>query len=331
MSKRVVLSLLLVVSILGLYAPQMALAATQSSLKGSGQALEIAPPIIEVSGNPGQTITAKLDLRDISSGPLVVTNQINDFTAKGDSGVPQILLNSSPNDPYSLIGYVNPLPTLLLQPQQIKYLNVVIHIPADASPGGHYGVIRFTGTPPSLSGSSGVSLSASLGALVLLTVNGHLVENLATSSFNVSQNGANPSSFFQNIPLTFNEIIKNTGNVHVAPYGVVTIKDMFGHEVIALNINEGQGNILPSSSRKFTELLNSVDFTHKRLFGRYSATFKLTYGEQNKVLSGTLTFWVIPVELIIIWLVILIGGFFLLRFLFKRYNTYIINKARNSR
>ncbi len=311
--------------------PGASLAATaKPSAPGTGQALEIAPPLIEVSGNPGQTITAKLYLRDISAIPLVVTNQINDFKAQGDSGVPQIIFNSSANDPYSLIGFISPLPTLLLQPQQIKLLSVVINIPKDASPGGHYGVIRFTGTPASLTGSSGVSLSASLGALVLLTVNGHLVQNLETSSFNITQNGGHPSSFFQSEPLTFNELLKNTGNVHVAPSGIVTIKDMFGHQVISLNINEGLGNILPSSSRQFSETLSSVDFTNKRLFGRYTATFNVSYGSPKKTLTDTLTFWVIPVDLIVIWIVVLIGGFFLIRWLLKRYNQHIIDKAKNS-
>ena len=308
----------------------LASAATPTSIKGGGQALEIAPPIIEVSGNPGQSITALVHLRDISSGPLIVTNQINDFVAKGDTGVPEILLNADPLNPYTLIGYITPLPTLLLQPQQIKLLDVVIHIPTDASPGGHYGVIRFTGTPPSLTGASGVSLSASLGALILLTVNGHISENLKTAAFNVSSDGSHPSSFFQSIPLTFSELLKNTGNVHVVPTGTVTLDDMFGHKVIAMNINEETGNVLPGSARKFSQTLNSVDFTHKRLFGRYSATFSVSYGVQKQVLTSSLTFWVIPIDLIIIWILVLIGGFFLIRWLFKRYNQYIIEKAKKS-
>ena len=317
--------------IFGLIQPAAVLAATPPSITGSGQALQIAPPLIEVSGNPGQSITAKLYLTDISSVNLVVTNQINDFKAKGNTGVPDILFNSSPNDPYSLIGFISPLPTLILKPQQVKILNVTINIPKDASPGGHYGVIRFTGTPASLTGSSGVSLSASLGALVLLTVNGHLVENLKTSSFNITQNGGKPSTFFQSIPLTFNELLTNTGNVHVIPTGIITLKDMFNHTVISMNINEEQGNILPASSRQFSQTLNSVDFTNKRLFGRYSATFNVTYGAPKKTLTDSITFWVIPIDLILIWIVVLIGGFFLIRWLLKRYNMYIINKAKSSK
>ena len=106
---------------------------------------------------------------------------------------------------------------------------------------------------------------------------------------------------------------------------------MFNHKVIQLNIKEGKGNILPASSRKFSEDLNKVDFTAKRLFGRYSATFSVNYGTHKKVLTGTLTFWVIPIDLIIIWIVVLIGGFFLIRYLLKRYNKFIINKAKSAK
>lgn len=304
---------------------------SSKAAKGTGQALEIAPPIIEVTGNPGQTIQTKLYLRDISSGPLIVSNQINDFVAKGDSGVPQIIFNTKTSDPYSLRTFIAPLPQLLLQPQQLKLLPISIHIPANASPGGHYGVIRFTGTSPSLNGQTGVSLSASLGALILLTVNGKLVEQLSTQSFTVSQNGNKPSNFFQSDPFTFNELIRNSGNVHVQPTGLLTLKDMFGHTVVQMNINEAQGNILPGSARLFTQQLSPVNVSNKRFFGRYTASFKLTYGSPAKTVTGTVSFWVIPVKLIVLWIVGLIAGFFLIRWLIRRYNKHILDKAQKTK
>lgn len=306
----------------------VAAATKAGTVTGPGQALEIAPPLIDVRVNPGQTINAQIYIRDISSGPLVVTNQINDFTAKGETGVPQILFNNSAKDPYSLIGYISPLPSLLLKSEQLEKLTIQINIPKNASPGGHFGVIRFTGTPPALNGGSGVSLSASLGALVLLTVNGNIVENLQTSSFSVTPNGGRPSSFFQSDPFYFNEVLKNAGNEQVIPTGIITLKDMFGHTVLQMNINEPQGNILPGTLRKFTEVVNHNDVGSKLFFGAYTASFDVKYGTPIKNLVGTLKFWVIPVNLILIWAVVLIGGFFLLRFAIKRYNQHIISKAQ---
>ena len=296
-----------------------------------GQALEIDPPLIELSGNPGQTITTQIEVRNISSGPVIVTNQINDFTAKGESGVPDILINAKTKDPYSILGYISPLPSFQLKTQQMRKVNITINIPPKASPGGHYGVIRFTGTPSALTGKSGVSLSASLGALVLLTVNGHIVENLKTHSFTVSSNGKGNSGFFQNDPFVFNEVLQNTGNEHVIPTGKITLKDMFGHTVIQMYINQNQGNVLPGSMRKFTELINKQDVGNKRFFGRYTASYNLSYGSPAKQLNGTLSFIVIPINLILFWIVVLIGGFFLIRWLIKRYNRHILDKAQKSK
>jgi hypothetical protein len=296
-----------------------------------GQALEIDPPLIELRGNPGQTITSQIEIRNISSGPVIVTNQINDFVANGETGVPKILINNNTNDPYSLTGYIAAIPSFALKPNQLKTLNVDINIPQNASPGGHYGVIRFTGTPATLSGTaSGVALSASLGALVLLTVNGHIVENLQNHSFTVSANGNGNSGFFQNDPFVFSEVIANSGNEHVVPTGLLTLKDMFGHTVLHLNINQGLGNVLPGSMRKFTETINKVDVGNKRFFGRYTATYNVSYGSPTKELSASLSFWVIPINLILIWIVVLIGGFFLIRHLIKRYNQHILDKAQKS-
>ena len=164
----------LTATIAGIFAGT-ALAATQpapaATTPGSGQALEIAPPELNISADPGQTVTSQISLRDISSGKLVVKGQVNDFMAAGEDGTPKILLEENDQNPYSLKSWVSPLQQLTLEPRQIKNLPIVIKVPANAAPGSYYGVVRFTATAPELQ-DTGVSLSASLGALVFLRVHG---------------------------------------------------------------------------------------------------------------------------------------------------------------
>ena len=322
--------LLVLISSLLLSVQAMPLLAGAATAKGSGEALEIAPPLLNLNGNPGQTITAKIYIRDISKGTLVVNGQANDFVAKGDSGTPAIVIGNDPSNPYSLKSFIGYVPSLLLQPQQMKIFNIPINIPKDATPGGHYGVIRFTASPPPNSGGNHVALSASLGALILLTVSGKLVENLSLSQFSVSQ-GGHTSNFFESDPLTFNELLKNNGNVHVIPTGILTVTDMFNKKLFVTNINRAQGNILPASQRLYSEKLQPVNINNRIMFGRYTATMSLTYGNGNKPIVASLVFWVIPLKLIAIWIVVLIGGFFLLRYGIRRYNRYILSKAQKSR
>lgn len=303
------------------------LVSAQAAPGTGGQALEIAPPVINLTGNPGQTIVTQISLRDISNGSLLVNGQVNDFVASGEDGTPKILLEDDGQvNPYSLKGWIAPLSELLLKSKQIKNLPVTIKIPANASPGGYYGVVRFTATPPELKGT-GVSLSASLGSLILIKVNGHVKESMAIEEFSVNHNGKT-GSVFESTPIEFVERLKNNGNIHEQPSGQVVITDMFGKKVAAVNINLPPRNVLPQSIRKFNQPLDDSVIGNKQLFGRYTAELRVTYGDSKTVVTSNLTFWVIPYTLIGLIIVALVGGFIGLRTFVKRYNRHIISKAK---
>lgn len=319
----------------GIFGAPLAVAATPPHGSGSGQALEIAPPLINLTVNPGQTITTKIQLRDVSKGQLLVTNQINDFVAAGEDGTPKILLKNRDDDnPYSLRHWIQPLPSLLLNPNQIKAIQITLHVPKSATPGGHYGVIRFSGVPPELK-STGVSLSASLGALMLVRVSGPVKEKLTLQQFSVAKlnkdgTAGASNSLFDAAPVAFVERIKNEGNIHEEPTGNVIVKNMFGKPVAGVNVNLPPRNILPASIRKFTQPLDKSVIGSKRLFGHYTATMTLNYGKDQK-LTATTGFWVIPYKLMLGVIVLLVVGFFVLRTMIRRYNQTIINRAQGGK
>lgn len=290
---------------------------------GLGQGLEISPPVLQLDAKPGQTVNATIKLRDITSGPLLVTGKSDDFGAKDETGNPQILLDETGATRYSLKYWITNVPSLTLQSQQVQALTIPIAVPANAEPGGHYGVIRFTGLPPSLSGT-GVSLSASLGALVLMRVAGAITEQLQSTQFFASQNG-HIARFFEYGPITLSERIKNTGNVHVQPVGKVSVYDTFGRRIAQLSVNDLKANILPDSIRRFDQTLNK-----RYLFGHYRASYSVVYGASKKNLTGSMTFWVIPWRLILIILVILVTLVLLIRQGIRRYNRYIVGRAKRS-
>lgn len=315
----------LLVLVLSLGAP-VALAAPS---QGVGQALEIAPPLMTLKANPGQTIKAKVQLRDITRSKLVVTNQVNDFVADGQDGTPKILMGSDSNNPFSLKNWITPLPAFTLSPNQIQTLAVTINIPRNASPGGHYGVIRFTGTPPNLKGS-GVSLSASLGALVLLTVNGKLTHSLSLDEFNVTKNlKSKPAKLFQSTPLTFNVKMKNNGNVQEEPTGHIVVSDLFGRAVAGVNINVPPRDILPDSTRSFAGTLDKSNLGSKRLFGLYHAKLTVKYGDNSsQTVTGSITFWIIPYKMIAIIIILLIVAFFALKYWLKHYKRHVLKQVQ---
>lgn len=298
---------------------------TQAQSNG-GQALEIAPPVINLSADPGETVTAEIILRDVSDGQLIVTNEINDFVAGDENGTPKLLLDSDESSPYSMRDWFTPISELLLEPRALTRLPITISVPNDAAPGGYYSVIRFTGTPPDVEGN-GVSLSASLGALVLLQVKGDVTEGMAVEEFSTTS-GGKANWLFQSAPVDFLVRLKNTGNIHEQPNGKITITDMFGQKVGIVNVNLPPRNILPGSIRKFDQTLDSSVIGNKILFGRYTATLEMSYGTSDEKVTQTITFWVIPYTLIGLAIAGLIAAFIALRFLVKRYNRHIIKQSQ---
>lgn len=296
-----------------------------------GQALEIAPPVVILKADPGQTVKSQIILRDVSTGKLVVTNQINDFTASGEEGIPKLNLDADKPGPYSIIDWINPISELTLNPKQVKTLPITINVPINASPGGYFGVIRFSATAPELKGT-GVSLSASLGALIFIRVNGDAKEGMAAASFTATNPGSSKSAWlFEQAPINFDVRLKNTGNVFEQPTGIISITDMFNNKIANVNVNMAQSYVLPQSIRKFSQTLDKGQLGNRWLFGKYTAKLNITYGAKNQTLTQTLTFWVIPWRLILVIITVLIGIIIALIFGIKRYNRYVVKKSHSYR
>lgn len=327
--RRIILSALAMTMGLSSVAALPASAATSPN-QNVGQALEIAPPVLNLRANPGETIKASISLRDVSTSPLVVRNQINDFVAAGEDGTPKLLLEDSTEEsPYSLKTWIQALPQFTLKPREVNNLPLTIRVPANAAPGGYYAVIRFTATPPGLDGS-GVSLSASLGTLVLLRVNGDAKEDLKIEQFSATKNGET-KSLFESAPITFTTRLKNNGSSHEQPTGQIAVKDMFGNAVANVNVNLNRNNILPSSIRRFENPLDKSVIGDRFLFGRFTADLKMSYGTKGQTVTESTSFWVIPYRMIGFAILLLIILAVLLRIGIKRYNERLLAQSRSRR
>ncbi|HSX08278.1 MAG TPA: hypothetical protein VLG11_05275 [Candidatus Saccharimonadales bacterium] len=296
-----------------------------------GQAFSIAPPLLSLKTDPGKTVIAEIRLTNVSNGPMIMSAQANDFAAKDENGDPNIILNTSDSVPFSLREWVQLPAPFTLASKQTKTLEIPIAVPASGEPGGHYGVIRFTGTAPGANGT-GVSLSASIGTLVLLQVSGNLQERASLADFYSANAQFTKKSSFQYGPVNFVTRVSDDGNIHLQPTGTITVKNLIGQKVATLRVNGDPSsatdipkNILPSSIRRFQNTLNK-----KWLFGRYTARLDLTYGQDHKHLTANVSFWVIPYAIIVPAIIGLLIIAFGLRFGIRRYNAHIIKKAQGS-
>lgn len=294
-----------------------------------GQAFSISPPLIELTADPGQIVKATIKFTNISKNELLVNTQINDFAAKNESGEPNIIFEDNPEASNSLKPWVLSPPPFTIKAGETKAVDFPINVPNTAEPGGHYGVIRFTGSAPDMQ-QSGVALNASIGTLVLLRVSGQVIEKASVAEFFTANTSQKNTWLFEHASVVLVERIQNSGNVHIKPTGTLQINDMFGKPVATFRVNgdpasqtDPPKSILPDSIRRFEQTLDMP-----WLLGKYTATLNLSYG-QSQQLQQTISFWVIPYKLIIGSLVGLIIAFFVLRWAIKKYNRYIIRKARS--
>ena len=86
---------------------------------------------------------------------------------------------------------------------------------------------------------------------------------------------------------TFEILFRNDGNVHLLPYGVIEVRNVFGSVVAKLPIDPYFA--LPDATR-----FRSLSFDGGLLFGRYSAVVFLNRGYDDIVDERSLSVWVFP-------------------------------------
>lgn len=312
-SAKTLLALIVIISITINHA-YSAKAATDNA-----QGLQISPVLVDILADPGKTYSFKISILNVTTGDLLFKPIINDFQSKNDSGEPDIILDGTVPST-TLKGWISPIPDITVKAKKSVEVNVSISVPVGAEPGGHYGVVRFSGIAPALD-KSGVSLAASAGPLILLRVSGAVTEKLVVKDF-YTVRGKNRNVWFESSPITFIEKITNTGNIHLKPVGNLVVTNMFGNTVASLKVNDEKGNILPSGTRSFSQKLES-----KIMFGRYTANLALAYGTTGQALTSTISFWVIPYKIIILSLATLIILFMAIKNMIRKYNRAVIKKA----
>lgn len=194
-------------------------------------------------------------------------------------------------------------------------------MPNNATAGGYYGAIRFIDA--SQINDKNVSLAASVGTIFLVQVPGEFNEKLELLEFTAAKNGSNGRLFLNGGDMSIVTRLRNSGDIHVKPFGKITITDHSGKVVETYEFNnvEPRSNILPGSVRRFDDKLQN-----KKWMGKYTITANLGYGTTGSLITTKATFWVIPAWVLIAFFVILaailIGGYLV-------YHKYVATKRHS--
>jgi hypothetical protein len=222
----------------------------------------------ELTANPGDTLSNKIRIYNSSDSTVAIKMEREDFTAVGETG--EVRVQPAETETYSFARWISIKPeTFTLAPHEQKFIDFTINVPENAEPGGKYGSI-LAGTTGIISPEQeiiGVAVSQKIGALVLLTISGNVVESLDIKEFTAP-------SFSEYGPAHFTIRFKNTGTVHVRPRGFVMITDWRDKKVA--NVEFPQQNVIPGAIRRI-----ETSWDKKWLFGRYTATLVGNYGASN--------------------------------------------------
>lgn len=294
----------------------------QSTNLNAAQGMQISPALVELNAVRNKTYTINLNILNVTAYDLDYSVSIEDFSASDETGSPKILIDEALPSSISMKDWFSHIEKFKLNARQSQKISFNINIPDNAEAGGHYGVLRFSGTAPEIE-STGVGLSASAGVLILVRVDGDVKEEANLASFLASSNGKQPI-LIESGPITFITRIKNIGNVHVKPVGNIELRDIFGNLLETMPVNENKSNVLPNSTRRFES-----EYKKTWMFGRYSASLTLGYGTTGQAITKTIHFWVLPYKLILS--IVLIGAtiLFILSKILKMYNRHIIEKIKN--
>jgi hypothetical protein len=308
-------------------------AATASTKPGAGNGLRIETLRSDLTINPGGSQTITIKLNNITSQDAYFQVVVNDFTASADeSGNPAIVFDTSkPVTAHSLKQFVQPVPSFLLHSGEQKSIAVTLNVPKTAVPGGYYGVIRFAPSNADGTPNKNISLTGSVGSLVLLKVPGSIKDQLNIASFDV-RSGNRASSFFTS-KKNLNAVVRfqNIGDIQDQPFGKILLLNRSGKTLAAYEINNSDvpGNVLPDSIRRF-----SIPLTKLSSFGQYKIEGNFGYGSGGQLLSASTTFYIIPVFLIVLFvgivalLVFLIFG---LPRVIAAYNQRIVDQSKRGR
>ena len=87
------------------------------------------------------------------------------------------------------------------------------------------------------------------------------------------------------------------------PNGELKIKNMLGKKIQQINLNTEQQKVLPGGIWKHDHFIENLSWKDA---GRLQANIHITYGLSQKSINDSITFWYIPMWLVVVLAALLI-------------------------
>lgn len=278
----------------------------------------VGPGKVELPLAPGESRVVEMTVTNRLGGPRLFSLEIEDAAGSQDPRKPIVLLGDD-HGPYTLKDYIDlPENSFVLGAGERARIPVTITIPADSEPGGRYGSVLVTTTslpndnPISSEARPSSAIVSRIGTLFFITTPGEVDLDGELREFATIPD----KMFFTSGPMQFSILFENSGTMHLNPFATVAINNMLGEEVGFVEVEPWYS--MPQSLR-----LRDVKWDRDFMIGRYTATLELNRGYNDVLDEATVSFWVLPLNIVIpafggLLLLLFVVRFLITRFEFKR-------------
>lgn len=280
----------------------------------------VEPGKTEIFLNRGESLTKNITITNRIDKTVKFKLTTEDLVGSNSEREPIVLMGDEVG-PYSLKNFIKPeITEFSLDLGEKIVIPVTISVPVDAEPRGYYGALIVSNEPEKLNSASGESgetkIISRIGSLFLVKINGQGKEEGNLESFRITGGG---NGFYESKPESFEVVYKNTGNVHLVPYGKITVRNIMGRIINEIPVDAYFA--LPNSVRYREVLWQGGGF----LFGRYTANLELYKGYGNEYDQSKISFWVLPWKIVV---PVLIGLVLFVAFAYYVLTTFELKKKK---
>lgn len=246
-----------------------------------------------ISLNPGEKKQVQVKVRNGSTEQVILESKAVDFVVADDGATPVVIDQTQVDNRWSLASWLTLVPAEnKLASEEVATVNVLIEVPENALPGGHYAMIYHRPVNAASVDASGSGISQRVGTLLYVMVKGPINEEATISKFDWPK-------FLENGPVNFSLSINNQSDIHINTKPILRVYNLFGKEVASVEMEAK--NIFPKSERNFSG-------TWGRIWGLgyYKAVVEASYGAQGGVMTASAGLYLIPVKMILLVLILLL-------------------------
>lgn len=288
MRKKIIFGIIFLILFLGI---REKIARAQQIVKFAA----IPPRVEDLIADPGETVTRQIRVRNLGESEMAIQAKVLDFIVEDQEGTPVFLREETVLDNrWAMSLWINVSPTrFTIKPGETKELDLVVVVPEDGTPGGHYAAVAYEAVDSyDPAGGSGTQVVPTVATLLYLKVRGDIAEDALVKRLDIPK-------FSEFGPIPIESEIENLSDIHIRPVGTIRIYGLLNRLATTLKLDEK--NIFPGKSKIYENT-----WSRKWLFGRYQANLEAFYGDQGQLLQAVAYFWVIPWKALLVVLLIIV-------------------------